>query len=38
MNNITGWQSRLVLPVDPARDHIRGPVNAPLTLLEYGDY
>jgi Na+/H+ antiporter NhaA len=24
--------------VDPARDHIRGPVAAPVTLLEYGDY
>ena len=24
--------------VDPARDHIRGPVDAPVTLLEYGDY
>jgi protein-disulfide isomerase len=28
----------LVLPVLPTRDHIRGPMNAPLTLLEYGDY
>ena len=28
----------LVLPVSPTRDHIRGPVNARLTLLEYGDY
>jgi protein-disulfide isomerase len=27
----------LVLPVG-ARDHIRGPVSAPVTLLEYGDY
>ncbi|MCO6705133.1 thioredoxin domain-containing protein, partial [Streptomyces sp. CHB9.2] len=25
-------------PVDPARDHLRGPVDAPLTLVEYGDY
>lgn len=25
-------------PVDPAVDHIRGPVDAPLTLVEYGDY
>ena len=25
-------------PVDPARDHIRGEDDAPLTLLEYGDY
>lgn len=23
--------------VDPARDHIRGPIDAPVTLLEYGD-
>jgi Na+/H+ antiporter NhaA len=25
-------------PVDPARDHIRGPAGAPLTLVEYGDF
>uniref|UniRef100_UPI00093C498C Na+/H+ antiporter NhaA n=1 Tax=Streptomyces kebangsaanensis TaxID=864058 RepID=UPI00093C498C len=25
-------------PVDPAADHVRGPVDAPLTLVEYGDY
>lgn len=24
--------------VDPVRDHIRGPADAPLTLVEYGDY
>ncbi len=30
--------ARLVLPVTPERDHIRGPVTAPITLLEYGDY
>jgi Na+/H+ antiporter NhaA len=24
--------------VDPARDHIRGPNQAPVTLVEYGDY
>jgi Na+/H+ antiporter NhaA len=25
-------------PVDPARDHVLGPVDAPLTLVEYLDY
>jgi Na+/H+ antiporter NhaA len=25
-------------PVDPGRDHIRGPARAPLTLVEYGDF
>ncbi|MEO7296429.1 MAG: Na+/H+ antiporter NhaA [Candidatus Limnocylindria bacterium] len=24
--------------VDPVRDHIRGPLDAPITLVEYGDY
>jgi Na+/H+ antiporter NhaA len=28
----------LVDDVDPDRDHIRGPNEAPVTLLEYGDY
>jgi len=28
----------LVRPVDPARDHIFGPVDAPLTMVEYGDF
>jgi NhaA family Na+:H+ antiporter len=25
-------------PVDPARDHVRGPAGAPVTLVEYGDF
>lgn len=29
---------RLEPPVDVKHDHIRGPLDAPLTLLEYGDY
>jgi protein-disulfide isomerase len=33
----TQFAPRLVLPVS-ARDHIRGPANAPVTLVEYGDY
>ncbi len=28
----------LDLPVDPARDHIRGPVDAHITVVEYGDF
>lgn len=42
---ITDWLSppepvglKLIRPIDPDRDHIRGDPNAPLTLVEYGDY
>ena len=28
----------LAVPVDPRRDHLRGPVNAPVTVVEYGDF
>jgi protein-disulfide isomerase len=28
----------LAVPVDPRRDHVRGPASAPVTLLEYGDF
>jgi Na+/H+ antiporter NhaA len=28
----------LVVPVDGARDHVRGPEKAPVTVVEYGDF
>ena len=28
----------LAAPVDPERDHIRGPMDAPVTVVEYGDF
>jgi Na+/H+ antiporter NhaA len=28
----------LTVPVDPHRDHIRGPAKAPVTIVEYGDF
>jgi Na+/H+ antiporter NhaA len=28
----------LAEPVDPERDHVRGPMDAPVTVLEYGDF
>ena len=28
----------LYAEVDPARDHVRGPVDAPVTIVEYGDF
>jgi Na+/H+ antiporter NhaA len=42
---ITDWISppepvgmKLVRPVDPDRDHVKGNPDAPLTLVEYGDF
>jgi predicted DsbA family dithiol-disulfide isomerase len=42
---ITDWVSppepvglKLIRPIDPDRDHLRGNPDAPLTLVEYGDY
>ncbi len=42
---VTDWLSppepvglKLIRPVDPDRDHMRGDPQAPLTLVEYGDY
>jgi len=29
---------KLSVPVTPERDHVEGAMNAPLTLVEYGDY
>ncbi|MFC0506436.1 Na+/H+ antiporter NhaA [Micromonospora costi] len=28
----------LLVPVDPDRDHVRGPADAPVTVVEYGDF
>ncbi len=28
----------LAAPVDPGRDHMRGPASAPVTVVEYGDF
>jgi protein-disulfide isomerase len=30
-------RSKLILPIS-GRDHIQGPINAPMVLVEYGDY
>jgi protein-disulfide isomerase len=34
----TQWSAVLTMPVTEDRDHIQGPADAPVTLLEYGDY
>jgi protein-disulfide isomerase len=34
----TQWEPRLTVPVADDRDHVQGPADAAVTLLEYGDY
>ena len=34
----TRWKAALTMPVDKERDHIQGPADAAVTLVEYGDY
>jgi protein-disulfide isomerase len=34
----TQWGAELTVPVDGDRDHIQGPADAAVTLVEYGDY
>ncbi len=34
----TEWGARLTMPVSEDRDHIQGPADAVVTLVEYGDY
>ena len=34
----TKWEAILTMPVTEDRDHIEGPADAPMTLVQYGDY
>ncbi|HEX7969403.1 MAG TPA: DsbA family protein [Stellaceae bacterium] len=36
--NVSMFEAVLATPVSPDRDHIRGPLDAPVSLVEYGDY
>jgi protein-disulfide isomerase len=36
--NTTQWEPSLTLPVSQDRDHVQGPADAPVTLVEYGDF
>jgi protein-disulfide isomerase len=38
MTDTTQWEAVLTKPVDEGRDHIQGPADAPVTLVQYGDY
>ncbi|OLE19656.1 MAG: disulfide bond formation protein DsbA [Actinobacteria bacterium 13_1_20CM_4_68_12] len=38
MMSTTQWDSVLAVAVDDDRDHIQGPADAAVTLVEYGDY
>jgi protein-disulfide isomerase len=34
----TQWEAVLTVPVSEDRDHMQGPADAPVTLVQYGDY
>ena len=34
----TRWKAVLTMPVNKDRDHVQGPADAAVTLVEYGDY
>jgi protein-disulfide isomerase len=36
--NTTQWEAVLTVPVTEDRDHIQGRADAPVTLVQYGDY
>jgi NhaA family Na+:H+ antiporter len=38
LSYVDAGRATLDPPVDPARDHVRGPADAPVTLVEYGDF
>src|SRR5919108_1728320 len=38
MSRRKAQNTKLSLPVSESRDHIQGSANAPVTLVEYGDY
>jgi protein-disulfide isomerase len=36
--SVSGWEAVLAVPVTPGEDHLRGRLDAPVSLVEYGDY